>query len=105
MTKIIFENYETLSGRKVTRVKSSVFYLAALASFIVGILMFDDGNLRAGILLIFTFVPIFLLYPIIRFFFGGKDSLVAVVGTVVVEEVVKKGIINSVNKTEKRKRR
>lgn len=105
MLKILFENYETLRGRKVTRVKSSVFFLASLTSFIVGILMFDNGNLKGGILLIFTIVPILLLYPVIRFFFGGKDSLVAVVGTIVVEEVVKKGIINSVNETEKRNRR
>lgn len=105
MKKIFFENYETLRGRKVTRVRSSVFFLASLASFIIGILMFDNGNLKSGILLIFTVVPILLLYPAVRFFFGGKDSLVAVVGTVVVEEVVKKGIINSLNEKEKRKRR
>ena len=89
----------------MTRVRSSVFFLASLASFIIGILMFDKGNLKSGILLIFTVVPILLLYPAVRFFFGGKDSLVAVVGTVVVEEVVKKGIINSLNEKEKRKRR
>ena len=89
----------------MTRVKSSVFFLASLASFIVGILMFDNGNFKGGILLIFTIVPILLLYPAIRFFFGGKDSLFAVFRTIIVEEVVKNRILNSVNEKEKRQRR
>jgi hypothetical protein len=49
--------------------------------------------------------PILLLYPIIRFLFGGKDSLVAVVGTVVVEEVIKSQIVKKIEKAGSKKKK
>jgi len=54
-----------------------------------------------GAALIMFASPCFLLYPLIRYLFGGKDSVAAVVATVVVEEVLKYEIRKSVKKRKR----
>ena len=43
-----------------------------------------------------------MLYPLVRFLFGGKDSLVAVATTAIVEEVLKDKIGKSFEKKKRR---
>ena len=55
-----------------------------------------------GIGLMITLTPILLLYPLVRFLFGGKDSLGAAIVTVILEEHLKGRLFNAI---EKRKRK
>lgn len=96
------ETVKTLNGNTVTRVKSSVFFWAAFVAFSVGVYLLTQ-EIYVGASLIITLAPCLLLYPLIRLLFGGKDSVAAVVTTVVVEEVVKSKVINALEK-KKRKR-
>ena len=75
-------------------------------SFIpLGIYLIIEFEMLIGLALIILLSPCFLLYPIIRFFvFGGKDSVAAVVTTVVVEEVIKSKIKDTYKKSQKKKR-
>jgi hypothetical protein len=98
----IHETVEALNGTKITRLKSSLFYWAALISFVSGIYLIIQKVMFGGVLIIIL-APCFLLYPLIRFLFGGKDSAAAVVATVVVEEVLKSEI-KSLGSGKKRKR-
>ena len=50
-----------------------------------------------------TLAPCFLLYPTIRFLFGGKDSVAAAITTVVVEEVTKTALMGSLDKGKKKR--
>ena len=87
----IYEEVETLRGRKVERVKSGVFYLSGLGFLVLGISLITN-EIWVGAALVLTVFPCLMLYPLIRFLFGGKDSLGAVVTTVIVEEVLKNQI-------------
>lgn len=98
--------YETFAGanngRPVTRLRTSVFVWAALAALGAGLVLFGQ-NSYVGLTLSLVLAPCLLLYPVVRAVFGGRDSLRAAVITVVVEEVLKRGIINVVEKrTSKR---
>jgi hypothetical protein len=55
--------------------------------------------------LVMTLTPCLLLYPLIRFLFGGKDSVGAVITTVVVEELMKGQIFKAIDGSSKRKGR
>ena len=68
-----------------------MFYFLGFFCLPVGIFLITKENLF-GVFLIFTACPCFFLYPLVRFLFGGKDSVAAVVGTVVIEEVLKSNI-------------
>ena len=94
---IILEKYETISGRLVTRVRSEVFYWTGFILFILSIFLLHNAYWKAAIILALTIVPILLLYPLVRFLFGGKDSLVAAIGTIVVEEAIKHTISKKIN--------
>lgn len=96
----LYETVEAVTGRRVTRLRSSIFYLGGLASFIVGILLILNEQLGGGGLVLFL-APCLLLYPVVRFLFGGKDSVAAAVTTVVVEEVLKNEIRKAANKKRK----
>lgn len=100
---MIYEEIETLRGRRVKRVKTSVFYWSGLVFFIVGVVLIYH-EMMMGALLILTLFPCLMLYPIVRFLFGGRDSLGAVVTTAIVEEVLKNEIKNIGQDKKKRKR-
>ena len=102
--EFVYETVTSINGVKVRRIKSSLFYLFSAISFFLGV-----GSLIAekqfGVFLLFTLFPIFLIYPLIRFIFGGKDSVVGVVATVVVSEVLKNKLTSKKERTYKRRRR
>jgi hypothetical protein len=96
----IYEEVETLRGRKIERIKSSFFYWSGLGFLVLGVGLLIN-EIMLGVLLLLTFFPFLMLYPLIRFLFGGKDSLGAVVTTVIVEAVLK----NEISKIGKKKRK
>jgi len=100
----LYETVCAFSGNYVVRVRSSLFYWGALLSFVTGITLLYHGYMVGGSL-VMTLTPCLLLYPLIRFLFGGKDSVGAVITTVVVEEVVKGQISKAIDGSSKRKRR
>lgn len=64
------------------------FYWTGFLCFFVGIfLLIEKLSIGAGLIMFAS--PCLLLYPIIRYLFGGKDSVGVVVATVVVEEMLK----------------
>lgn len=98
-----YETVRMMTGNHVTRLRSSLFYWGGTASFITGVILLSRESLSGGFLVL-TLTPFLLLYPLIRFLFGGKDSLAAVVTTVVVEELLKQQIQKAVNKSSKRRK-
>jgi hypothetical protein len=101
---MIYETVEALNGNKVTRIKSALFWWAGLACIVGAIYLFSDG-IYGGAALITILAPCLLLYPLIRALFGGKDSIGAVVATVVVEEVMKNKLKNMGKDSEKKRKR
>jgi hypothetical protein len=81
-----------------------LFYWGALLSFVTGITLLYHGYMVGGSL-VMTLTPCLLLYPLIRFLFGGKDSVGAVITTVVVEELMKGQIFKAIDGSSKRKGR
>ncbi len=104
MNKPLYETVESLNGNKVTHLKSSLFYWGGLISIAVGIYLITEEN-RIGGFLVLTLAPCLLLYPLVRFFIGGKDSIGGVIATVVVEEVLKHKIENRLTKKGKQRKR
>ena len=97
-----YETVQSIRGNEVRRIKSSLFYLLGFICIPVGIYLVTH-EIWFGAFLILTACPCFLLYPLVRLLFGGKDSVAAVVGTAVVEEVLKSEVKKMANKN-KRKR-
>ena len=98
----IYETVKTLNENTVTRIKSSVFYWLAIILFPLGIYLISKEILFGGVFLSLFLVPCLIFYPPIRFLFGGKDSVAAVVTTVVVEEILKAEIHKAIKKRKKR---
>ena len=87
------ETPETLQGRKSEPINSSFFYLSGLGFLVLGVILISNKIwIFVGLAMVLTVFPCLMLYPLIRFLFGGKDSLGAVVTTVIVEEVLKNQI-------------
>ena len=103
---MIFETVETINGnRKIRRVKTSFIVLCGISFLPLGIYLILN-EIYFGATLIVLLAPCFILYPIIRFFcFGGKDSVAAVVTTVVVEELTKSTLKDVFSRNKKRRRR
>lgn len=70
--------------------------------FIAGVALLSN-ELYIGAFLVMTLSPFLLLYPLVRFFFGGKDSIGVVVTTAIVEEVLKSEVRKAVDKSSRRK--
>ena len=98
----VIEKYRTERGETVKRVKSSVYYWIGLACFALGIYLIYSKVLF-GAFLVLTAFPFFFLYPLVRFLFGGKDSIGAALVTAVVEETLKSEIKKATSKKERRK--
>ena len=103
---MLFETVKTINdNREIRRLKTSVILLVGLSFIPLGIYLIIEFEMLIGLALIILLSPCFLLYPIIRFFvFGGKDSVAAVVTTVVVEEVIKSKIKDAGKKSQNKKR-
>lgn len=97
-----YETVETIRGNKTKRIKSSLFYWLGVICLPVGIFLITK-EIWIGAFLILTACPCFLLYPPVRYLFGGKDSVAAVVATVVIEEVLKSTIKDIGNKKRKKR--
>jgi|TARA_B110000908_G_C9836901_1_gene263880 hypothetical protein len=99
---MLLETVKTINGnREIRRLKTSVILLVGLSFIPLGIYLLIEFDMFFGATLIIFLSPCFLLYPIIRFFvFGGKDSIAAVVTTVVVEEVIKSKIKDTYKKNQ-----
>ena len=83
--------------------KTSSILLSGFLSLIFGFVLIIEFESTSGIFFILFLAPCLFLYPIIRFlFFGGKDSVAAVVTTVVTEEVIKATVKNKIEQHKKR---
>lgn len=96
------EIVEDLTGKKIKRYKSDNIYILGFLFLIIGIALLSAGFTVGGFMVI-TLFPICMLYPAVRFLFGGEDSLGAVVATAVVEEVLKNKITNAFKNKKKKK--
>lgn len=74
------ETVTNIEGKKVTRIRSSLFYWSGLMCLIVGSILLYRGIFGGGVL-ITVISPFLLLYPPVRFLMLGKDSLGAVLIT------------------------
>ncbi len=86
--------------QEVVRVKSVLFYLIGLLSAVVGIVMILF-QIPGGPFL-FLNCTILFLYPAVRFLFGGKDSVLAMVWTIVFDFYLKSKIEDSIKKSRKK---
>ena len=87
-----------------TMIKTPIILICGVLSIPLGLHLLVTHDMLLGGFLIITVAPCLFLYPLIRFlFFGGKDSVAAVVTTVVVEEVTKSAITNSLKDRQKKK--
>jgi hypothetical protein len=102
--ELFYETILTLNGSRVRRLKSNLFYFLSTFSFIFGVALLISEK-TAGYFFLFTLFPIFLIYPLVRFFFGGKDSLAGVVVTVVTSELVKQKLINKIDRQYNQRRK
>lgn len=98
------EKYQTVNGKIITRIRSNVFYVLGIMLFILSIVLLLNAYVKAAVVLAVTIVPILLLYPLVRFLFGGKDSVASVIGTVVVEEALKHSIVRKLDKVHKKRK-
>jgi hypothetical protein len=102
--ELLYETILSLNGSRVRRLKSNLFYFLSTFSFIFGVaLLISEKPL--GFFLLFTLFPIFLIYPLVRFCFGGKDSLAGVVVTVVTSELMKQNLINKTDRQHNQSRK
>jgi ABC-type branched-subunit amino acid transport system permease subunit len=97
-----YEIAVSINGTKVKRIKSDLFYLLSVLSLIAGVVLLIKNN-QIGFFFLFTLFPILLIYPAVRFFLGGKDSVAGVVVTVVVEEVLKHKLTKKIDNRRKEK--
>ena len=99
-----FEIIRTERGEETKRIRTSTFYLGSLISFTTGIYLIRN-EVFFGFFLAFTATLCLILYPLIRFLFGGKDSLAAGIATVVAEEFIKSQIIKKTDSSRRRRKR
>jgi len=99
-----FEVVRAENEEGVTRLRVSFFLLASLISLTAGIVLLSREYMAGGFLVL-TLAPCLFLYPLVRFFFGGKDSIGAAVTTAIVEEVLKGERLKAADKSSKRRKR
>ena len=96
----ILETVRDHEGGEHRRVRSSNIYLLGLLFLFGGLFLLKNGITFGGFMSL-TLFPICMLYPLVRFLFGGKDSVAAVLTTAVVEEVLKKEIGKRIDRKRK----
>jgi hypothetical protein len=97
-----FETVQMITGKYKERIRSSIFYWGSLISFSIGVYLIANGK-PIGAFFCITLTPFLLLYPLVRFLFGGKDSVGVVVATAIVEEVIKHKVIKAIDEKSKNK--
>ncbi|WP_260294131.1 hypothetical protein [Sedimenticola hydrogenitrophicus] len=98
-----YETVEMITGKYKKRIQSSIFYWSSLISFSVGVYLIVNDKM-IGAFFAITLAPFLLLYPLVRFLFGGKDSVGVVVATAIAEEVIKHKVFKAIDESSKRKR-
>ena len=76
------------------------FWLGAGISVYLGIYLLSEYDTLWGVVFIITVAPILILYPFIRFIFGGKDSVGVLIATIVIEEIFKSKIKAKIRENE-----
>jgi len=101
MNNNLIETVTNLNGKEVTRVRTSLILCAAFLVTLIGLYLViegvqitDEKTLRIGVLLLLTIAPFMLLYTVVRFLIGGRDSLLGFLLTLFLEHVLKKKMIN-----------
>lgn len=81
------EEVVNLRGREVVRIRSRIFYFGGLISIVLGFVLISH-KVGGGAFLVLN-STILLLYPPVRFLFGGKDSLAALIVTIILDQFLK----------------
>ena len=95
-----YEARIAVKGGEFTRIRSSVFYWSSLAAFVLGAFLISD-EMYIGAFFVMTLSPFLLLYPLVRYLFGGKDSIGVVITTAIAEEYLKSELKRAVDKRSK----
>ena len=102
---MFLETVKTINGNRDQKGKNFGYFAAWSFIYPARLFLLIKFEMLFGATLIIFLSPCFLLYPIIRFFVsGGKDSVAAVVTTVIVEEVIKSEIKGAIKKSQDKKR-
>jgi len=86
------ERVVNLRGREIVRIRSSIFYYGGLISIVLGLVLISYKEQSGGFLIINS--TVLFLYPLVRFLFGGKDSLVAFIVTIVFDQFLKHKLLS-----------
>ena len=101
---IFYEEFDTLFGGRVRRVRTSILLTLSLLSVILGFALIATEYTTPGVILLTTIAPCCLLYPAVRaILFMGKDSFLAVIVTFVLEELLKHKIKKKIQNIEEKK--
>lgn len=105
----ITETVRNLNGQPVERVRTNLILRATYLLIFISIVFIWAGLsydkaifFNVGIFALLTVTPFLLLYPLIRFFIGGKDSLLGIALTVAIEVGLKNKINKAIEKHERR---
>jgi hypothetical protein len=105
----ITETVTNMTGHQVQRVRTTLILRAAYLLIFISVILIWAGLkfgtsmfLSMGLFVLLTVTPCFLLYPLIRFCIGGKDSLLGIALTVAVEVGLKNKINKAIEKHERR---
>lgn len=99
-----FQLFVTRKGNVEERITTSFFYFTALVLIVCGVIFVNAGLESLGVSLV-SFSPIFMLYPAIRFFFGGKGGIVPAAVTIFVEKYLRYKISSALEGDRKNQRR
>jgi hypothetical protein len=83
---------------------TDIFIWGAFISFCAGLYVVIGLEKLWGLTLILTVTPCLLLYPLVRFLFGGKDSVGAAVVTFIAEEYLKSKVTDAIKKSNEKKK-
>jgi hypothetical protein len=87
----IFETFKNPYGGEHRRVTSESIDLLGLLFLFSGLFLLKKG-ITFGVFMSLTLFPSFMLYPLVRFILGEKDSVAVVETTTAIEEVLRKEI-------------
>ena len=102
------EEIRNFKNERVYRIKTGVIIVGGLLCLVSGLIFFWLSiaygirymSTIGGILTFFVF-PVTLVYPVVRFFMGGRDSVMGLVISVVLEEYLKGKIKNKIREDKK----
>ena len=78
----VTEIVEDWTGKKIKRYRSDHIYALGLMFLLVGMALIAM-DFSFGFTMVAVLFPICMLYPTVRFLFGGKDSIGAVIVTAI----------------------